>query len=119
MDPQVVLTGLTLIGLVIDHILTAYALRREEFHEKNPTVVWLINRFGYYQGLFIHALVGIPIVCGIVWFVAGYIGWWIISAPAVILAAQVWNASRFFTKKLTPEQLAVAKIYWFFKVNYE
>jgi len=118
MGPQIVLTALTFIGLVIDHILTAYALRKEEFHEKNPTVVALINRFGYYRGLGIHALVSIPVVTGTVWFVAGYLGWWIVSAPVVILAAQVWNASHLFMKKLTPEELAAAKIHWFFRKNY-
>lgn len=118
MDAQITLTALTLIGLVIDRVLTAYALKKEEFHEKNPTIVALINKYGYYQGLFIHGLVLIPIFTITVWFVAGYVGWWIFSAPAVVFAAQVWNVSRLFKKKLTPEELAAVKIYWYFRTNY-
>jgi uncharacterized protein YacL len=118
MDAQITLTALTFIGLVIDRILTAYALKKEEFHEKNPTIVTLINKFGFYQGLLIHSLVSIPIYLIVVWFVAGYVGWWIASAPAIVFAVQVWNVSRLFKKKLSPEDLAAAKIHWYFKQNY-
>lgn len=118
MDPQVILTVLTFIGLVMDKVLTAIALKKDEFYEKNPSVVWAINKFGYYGGLAIHSLGFIPLLIA-VWVTAGILGWWMIGAPAVIFGVQVWNMSRLIKKKETPEELAAAKIYWYFKANYD
>lgn len=118
-SPQVVLPLLTIIGYTIDHITTRWALGREEFFERNKVVVAAINRFGLNKGLVLISLATLPVGVFIVWFMAGYVGWWATPIPAVVLTVPVWNLWQIFgRRKLSAEELAAAKIREYFRVNY-